>query len=271
VPGCSFCGHANPPGASRCELCGQELLVPPSQSMAPPSGATPPGQGPGGPSGQDPLSEFGFQSGSPRGATQELFDARSAAPSRYDVTPVQQNQQSARDSMPPPGWGPRGSTTSWSMPAARGPSPTVVPVGARKVSDRKLVRELRGYLTLAIVLLLAAVGIYIFWQKRANSAEMKITILGTSSEAIAGRLVIRDATGATLYDKNISNEGARCLYYRRADITVRVKKSSAYTFEWADVPSSSVSDSELAAAQYALVLDTRRGTYLTVGAPEATC
>lgn len=263
MPGCSFCGHANPPGASRCELCGQELLVPPSQSMAPSGGMQS-----GGVQSATRAPDLGFASGAPRGATQELFDARSAAPSRYDVTPT---QQSSRDSMPPPGWGPKGSTTSWTLSSQRVQPTPVVPVKARKVSGRNWIRELRGYAVFLAIVLAVGVGVFVFFSQRANSVEMRVTILGPLGEPVAGKLVVRGPDGSTLFDKGISNEGAKCMKYKRYDTTIRVKKSTEYTFEWSGVASTSVSDADLAAARYALILDTRGGTYVTPGAPEQVC
>ncbi|MER3396679.1 MAG: hypothetical protein C4318_02395 [Acidimicrobiia bacterium] len=217
--------------------------------------------------GADP----GFLAGTPRGATQELFDARDAAPSRYDITPPQ--TPSSQESLPPPGWGPKGSTTSWSIASGQSPTPVIPPAKVkRKSATKNLWKELQGYLKVLAILAVAVAGVVLYLQSRANSADLKVTIFGPPEGKISGSLVVKDSAGEQLGRREVSETGARCTFYKRVDLTIRAKKSSDYYFEWDGVTGNSLSDGELRSKGYALVLDIRRGTpYVTAGAPSQVC
>ncbi len=237
--------------------------MPPSQSMGPPPSS-------GAPSSQSAGRDTGFIAGTPRGATQELFDATNAAPSRYDVTPTQTS--ASQDSLPPPGWGPKRSTTSWSIATGRASTPVIPPSKMkRQTSATKFLKEIQGYLKALAILVVGAVVLFVFLQSRANTAEFHITILSSQEGSITGTLVIRDASGAELGRKQISESAARCPAYRRADISFRAKKSSSYVFEWNEVPSNSLTDAELSSQKYALVLDVRQAAYAEAGPTPQVC
>jgi hypothetical protein len=231
--------------------------------MAPPGSPTASG-------GTQQSADTGFIAGTPKGATQELFDATHAAPSRYDITAPP--PPSSRESLPPPGWGPRGSTTSWSVATGRTPSAIPPPKIKKRSSGSNFLKEIQGYLKVLAVLAVAAVVVIVFLQTRANTTELKITILGTVEDPVSGTLVVRDSSGAELAKKQISESGARCTYYKRVDITIRVKKSTDYVVEWDGTATTPLSDSELGSKGYALILDTRGGLVsATSGAPTQVC
>lgn len=261
MPGCTFCGHANPAGATRCELCEQDLITPPGQSMGPPPKVSEPGAPPATP-------DAGFGAATPRGGTQGLYDATQAAPSRYDIAAP----PPARESLPPPGWGPSGSTTPWSTSSGRIPAPAIPPPKMkRRPSQGKLLREIQGYLKVLALLAVGVVALVVFLQARAETAEFKITILADKDGNVSGTLVMRDPSGTELAKKTISESGARCPAYKRSDVSVRAKKSTEYVFEWNEVAGNSLTDAELGPKGYALVLDVRATAHATAGAPPQVC
>ncbi len=240
--------------------------MPPSQSMGPPAST--------GQTGSPAGSSFnqGFTAGTPRGATQALFDATNAAPSRYDITAPSSSTDSSRDSMPPPGWGPRGSTTSWSLSGTGATVPVMPPGKAKKRSKgTSLLKELQGYAKLLVIVALAVVAVVAFMKARANSADFKVTIYAVPSEDIKGELVILDSAGNELAKKKVDDTGARCGTYKRSDVELRVKKSSDYVIEWNGARAVPVTDDDLERAGYALTLDIRRAVSVEVGAPVAVC